>query len=167
MKRPIFLLMTVIFLWRSNHLSAQEQLTAVVPNVVPEGVFLGMPHEDFKRAVDLGKMTVDTSRVFRWTYFHENPDEAIEGILYYIDHQRQHQPLYQIVVAYGHQEKAYDQAVRLFGKTNYLNKKSGEVEEWRFSIPGMPAIWVWCYQGNLVVIGKIPGTEWAEEWDLY
>ena len=112
-------------------------------------------------------MTKDTSDVYRWTYFHEHPTDSIEGIMYFIDNQLDHQPLYEIAIAYGSQQVAQNMALTLFGEPNFLNKQTGETNEWRFTSPGFPDIWVWVVKGNLVIIANIPGTEWGIDWYLY
>lgn len=165
--KPSAQLLLLLYCSLPTFLHAQPQLSAVVPEVIPKGVFFGMPLENFRQAVELNQLTRDTTDEYRWTYFHEHPTDSIEGIMYFIDNQLAHQPLYEIAIAYGDQEQAYAAAVALFGEPNFLNKQTGETNEWRFTIPGLPDIWVWVVKGNLVVIANIPGTEWGIDWYLY
>ena len=144
--------------------TAQDQ-TFTLPAGIPAGVAFGMPVSAFTQVVDMRTMKSDNTRDWRTVYFQPSSDPDIRALIYYISKEVADQPLYEIIIQYASEELAKTKAVEYFGAPNHSAAEDDPKEEWRFNVPNEFARWVWVYKDKLVLVARVPGTEWDEEWD--
>ncbi|MDF0708477.1 hypothetical protein [Flagellimonas okinawensis] len=139
--------------------SKTGQFGDVLPPELNSEIFFGISLADFKN-VNGSNLKLESERNddFRLIYTQPNYSPDITYIVYYFNNE-QHKPFYETIINYRYEEQAKKAGTRLFGQPNY-NKT-----EWRIKMAGMPEIWSWIYKTKLVIVAKIPGSEWYNEWN--
>ena len=131
---------------------AQSNSDDFIPKGVPNYVSFGMSVADFeKKAKKVEK--VDDSMPFRVVFSQEMKAKGIDEIIYYFDADERSQPLYEIIIVYDNLKKR-EKAIR--------NKFNEDTEEWSYALSNPYPVDAWIFKNKLVVVAKIPGTEWAE-----
>lgn len=132
---------------------------SVLPAEVNSELFFGMNLADVQQLLGSNFQSQSNSLTdFRLVYLQKTYLREISSIVYYFDNEN-NKPLYEVIINYQNEEQAQKAATHLFGNPNYKQT------DWRIKMQGVPDIWSWVYKNKLVVAAKIPGSEWAEEWD--
>lgn len=126
---------------------------------IPEefrNLYLGMPLEEAKKArpemsVVAGVMS------FRQEYVEEINKGDIQQVVYYFDSEGE-QILYEFIIDYKTESSRNIDADKLLGEPNFANEK-----EWLYNSGEGFKIHAWTFKKKLVIVGKIVGTEWADE----
>ncbi len=136
-----------------------------MPQGIPPDLALGMPLSGFKKAVDMNAMRVDDTRSWRRVYFQPSPDPNIRSLIYYVAKELEDQPLYEVIISYTSHDLARENARNFFGAPNHISEDSEVPDEWRFkATPDDIDKWAWIYKDQIVIVAKVPGCEWDEEW---
>lgn len=160
-------MLSLLFLMLSIPLTAQDQDKSFsFPEGVPSDLSFGMPQAEFKNVENMGTMKVDDTRSWRTVYFQPGSDQHIRTLLYYIAKEVENQPLYEVIVRYNSREMAKRKARSFFGEPNYIGEDSDTPNEWRFDATGDKlAKWVWVYKNQIVMVARVAGSDWDEDWD--
>ncbi|MDW3190922.1 MAG: hypothetical protein R8G66_01070 [Cytophagales bacterium] len=160
-------ILSLLLLMLSLTVIAQDQdRPFAFPEGVPSKLQFGMSSLDFKKVVDMRAMKVDDTRSWRRVYFQPSDEPQIKTLLYYIAKDVENQPLYEVIVQYDSRALASKKAVSYFGEPNYVGEDSETPNEWRFkAAAGELAKWVWVYKNQIVMVARVPGCEWDEDWD--
>lgn len=92
---------------------------------------------------------------YRWTEFME-ASNPISQVIYCFD-DAEEKPLYELVIFYRDLSVRDAWIRKYFGEPNAENGR-----EWAFILKKGLGIQAWRYEDRLIVVGLIPGTEWAE-----
>lgn len=136
-----------------------------IPPAVPDEVHLGMPLHTFQEKVRIEHLKEDKIQTYKKVYFHPAKEPEVNAIIYHFDRALQEQPLYEIIVRYEDRSMAKRSANELWGKPNFASDEGTVPDEWRFQPEAGPELWCWVYKTTLVIVGKVPGTAWAEDWE--
>nr|WP_297787956.1 hypothetical protein [uncultured Allomuricauda sp.] len=136
-----------------------SQACSLLPSGINSEIYFGMNLADFKNVIGSNLQLESKSNTdFRLVYSQKTNLTEISSIVYYFDNEH-NKPLYEMIINYQNQEQAKKAATFLFGRPNFNQT------EWRIKIQGVPEIWSWVYRNKLVVVAKIPGSEWFDEWN--
>ncbi|MBO0330031.1 hypothetical protein [[Muricauda] lutisoli] len=131
----------------------------VLPSEINSEIYFGINLADFKNVIGSNlKLETKSNTDFRLIYSQETNLKEISSVIYYFDNENS-KPLYEVIINYQNEEQAKKAATILFGQPNF------DQIDWRIKIQGAPEIWSWVYKNKLVVVAKIPGSEWFNEWD--
>ncbi len=155
------LLFISLFLCNTSGMAQNKTSNAlnVLPSEINSEIYFGMNLADFKNVIgrDLVLETKNDTD-FRLVYSQKTTIPEIPTVVYYFDNE-QNKPLYEIIINYQNEEQAKKAATLLFGQPNFNQT------EWRIKIQGFPEIWSWVYKNKLIVVAKIYGSEWIDEWN--
>ena len=131
----------------------------VLPPEINSEIYFGMNLANFKNVIG-SNLVLETKNDndFRLVYSQKTKLPETPTVIYYFDNE-QNKPLYEIIINYQNKDQAKKAATLLFGESN-LNQT-----EWRIKIQGFPEVWSWVYKNKLIVVAKIYGSEWFDEWD--
>lgn len=118
-------------------------------------VHFGMAKADFLKAHPNAKMEQDDG--FRTVYIETLDSEELEAAVYYFDNDET-ELFYEIILVYKSEELRDDASKTLLGKPNYENGSA-----WMNSSKEGFRIHAWTFKTKLIIVGKIDGTEWAED----
>lgn len=145
-------------------LRAQEQ-SFTMPQVVPSQLGFGISLIDFKKSADMSSMRVDNTRDWRTVYFQPDDDPEVKSLIYFFDNKQPGKPLYEITIQFLNEKIAQQNATLYFGTPNHPSEGDATSEEWRFEPTGTFAKWAWVYKDKIVIVARVPGTDWDEDWD--
>jgi hypothetical protein len=163
-KHNIITCLLFITLLLSNTSVIAQKKTSNAINVLPpeinSAIYFGMNFADFKNVIgsDLVLESEIINNGFRLVYTQKTKIPKIPVLIYYFANE-QNIPLYEIIINYQNNEQAKKAATLLFGQPNFNQT------EWRVKIKGFPEVWSWVYKNKLVVVAKIYGSEWFDEWN--
>ncbi|AGC78570.1 hypothetical protein LX97_02665 [Nonlabens dokdonensis] len=160
--QPIKNLLLILLFAICMSVTAQNESSKtcnVLPSEINSEIYFGIDLAEFKKIVGNNlKLETKSNTNFRLIYSQKTNLPEIPMITYYFDN-KENKPLYEIILNYQNEKQAQNAATLLFGQPNYNQT------EWRTNIQGFPNIWSWVYKNKLVVVAKIPGSEWFDEWD--
>ncbi|RME91948.1 MAG: hypothetical protein D6772_17600 [Bacteroidetes bacterium] len=126
-----------------------------MPENLRKFVYFNMPRKEFlQRQPHLEELSQRVS--FRRVYIDTATAAPLDYIVYYFDKDR-HEPLYEVILAFQDTISRDQTAAKLLGPPNY------EGDEWYVPRDSAFDYSAWRFQNKLVIIGRIEGTEWAEE----
>ena len=114
-----------------------------------------MPLSEFEQIIKSVELVEENS--FRIVFLENLTTSEIQKIVYYFDLDGE-KPLYEIIITYSTQQQPVYKAHALFGQPNFNQT------EWRVRT-NKHKIWSWVFKEKLVIVAKIPETEWSPEWD--
>ena len=148
----------LLLFFSSTILLAQNQAT-FKEHIFPEGInkeiYFGMPLSEFEQIIKSVELVEENS--FRIVFLENLTTSEIQKIVYYFDLDGE-KPLYEIIITYSTQQQPVYKAHALFGQPNFNQT------EWRVRT-NKHKIWSWVFKEKLVIVAKIPETEWSPEWD--
>lgn len=135
------------------------------PDAIDSKIYLGMTLTEFKAVSDMQRLKKDRIQTSRIAFFQPSADPNINAIIYYFDKDLRGNPLYEVIIRYEERKMAKKNARSLFGAPNFTKRQDGKLNEWRMTPENGPAIWAWTHKTTLVIVGKVPETEWSKEWN--
>lgn len=113
----------------------------------------------------MSTMRVDKTRDWRTVYFQPSDAPEVKSLIYFFDNNQVRKPLYEITIQYLSEEMAQKKALNFFGPPNYSGADDVAPEEWRFKSSDAFAKWAWVYKDKIVIVARVPETDWDEDWD--
>ena len=153
--KNFFLILTIACIQFSVSAQSKKDSKGFLPKEFNK-LYFGMSFDQFVKVKELGMVEVDKTFDFRITYTEEKPDETLKTVVYYFDRES-NGPLYELIIDYNNEEERDKVANNLFATPNY------EGEEWRFVRKNKFEVRAWKYQNKLIIVGVLPGTEWAKD----
>ncbi len=137
---------------------AQEAVSDTVqllPEQLRQFVYFNMPRQEFvKRLPHAREISQRVS--FRRVYIDQETDPPLDFMAFYFDKDN-HEPLYEVILGFADTTTRNELAAQLLGPPNYNG------DEWYVPRDSAFDYSAWRYQNKLIIIGRIEGTEWAEE----
>lgn len=155
---------TILVLLSSLGVSAQET-TFTFPKGISPDLKFGMSLAEFKQTADMKTMRIDDTRSWRKVLYQPSEYPEIKSLIYYFAKDVFNKPLYEVIITYSSTQQAIKKASQYFGSPNFIGEDSEEPNEWRFAAADkdLPK-WVWVYKDQIVIVAKVPGSEWDEDW---
>lgn len=151
----------IFILFSGTTVLAQNQVGKffkLLPKEIGSEIYFGMDLASFKDHVGKSAQLVNDEYTFRIVYIQPTGLPDLTAIVYYFDADGT-KPLYEIILVYTDENQPKNIAKKIFGKPNFNST------EWRFKNKGTPEIWSWIFKNKIVVVSRIPNTEWTDEWD--
>lgn len=154
--RNLLLLVPLLFLaWPCQSQAGASDTVQLLPENLRKFVYFNMPRKEFlQRQPQVAELSQRVS--FRRVYVDTSATDPLDFIVFYFDKDR-HEPLYEVILAFKDTTSRNQVANQLLGPPNYKGN------EWYVPRDSAFDYSAWRFQNKLVIIGRIEGTEWAEE----
>lgn len=133
---------------------AQDSIR-LLPEQLREYIYFNMPRKEFlQRLPHAHEISQRVS--FRRVYIDQETEAPLDFMAFYFDKDN-HEPLYEVILGFADTTTRDAVAEQLLGPPNY------DGDEWYVPRDSAFDYSAWRFQNKLVIIGRIEGTEWAEE----
>jgi hypothetical protein len=121
-------------------------------------LYFGMHKTAFEELRPNAKLMESQQTEFRYTYLQKGGGKDVFETVYYVDNDEDKPVLYEMILEYYNTTARDKAAKELLGSPNY----GEENNEWMFQTEEEFRIHCWTHLNKLVIVGKLPGTEWEE-----